>query len=97
VFQAFSASRRALKNFTVPPARPGSLDATLAESAIPIFALDLRQAPAWFMKPHDSRQIGAVYPENDPYAHLANIVAPEAYDAILFIDQTTAARKNPGR
>jgi len=95
-FQAFSASRRTLKTFTVPPAPPGSLDATLASSGIPMFALDLRQAPAWFRKPRESRQIGAVYPENAPFAHLAKIVAPEAYDGILFIDQTTAARKNPG-
>ena len=31
-----------LKDFTVPPAPAGSLDATLAATGIPLFALDLR-------------------------------------------------------
>jgi erythromycin esterase len=85
-----------LKSFTVPPAPIGTLDATLAASEIPVFALGLRQAPAWFKEPRASRQIGAFYPEDNPYAFLGNIVAPEAFDAILFIETTTAARKNPG-
>ncbi len=96
-FQAIPQGGGALKNFTVPPAPPGSLDATLAASEIPLFALDLRQAPEWFKESRGSRQIGAIYSEDAPNAFVANLVAPEAFDAILFIDKTTAARKNPGR
>ena len=44
-FQAVSQTGRGLKNFTVPEAPAGSLDATLAASGIPLFALDLRSAP----------------------------------------------------
>jgi len=96
-FQAIPMGGGPLKDFTVPPAPAGSLDATLATTGIPAFAIDLRQAPEWFHQPHASRHIGSMYPNGEPYAFLENIVAPDAYDAILFIQQTTAAHKNPGR
>jgi erythromycin esterase-like protein len=96
-FQAIPQGGGALKNFTVPPAPAGSLDATLAAARLPLFALDLRAAPAWFRQTHGSRQIGAVYPEGESYALIADIVAPDAYDAVMFVESTTVARKNPGR
>jgi len=96
-FQAIPQGGGALKNFTVPPAPSGSLDATLAASRLPLFALDLRTAPEWFHQARGSRQIGAVYPNGEPYAFIGDIVAPEAYDAVLFVETTTVARKNPGR
>jgi erythromycin esterase len=98
-FQAVS-QQSGLKDFTVPPAPAGSLDATLAASGIPLLALDLRAAPKtgpvaeWFQTAHATRSIGAVYPENSPYAMMANQVAPEAFDVLLFVEKTTAARKN---
>ncbi len=96
-FQAVSQGGGGLKNFAVPPARPETMDGTLAAAGIPLFALDLRSAPAWFAQPRGSRQIGAVYPEGDPYAFVANIVPKDAFDALFFVETTTAARKNPGR
>jgi erythromycin esterase len=96
-FQAIPQGGGALKNFTVPPAPAGSLDATLAASEIPLFALDLRQAPEWFKESRGSRQIGAIYPEDAPYAFIANLAATEAFDAMLFIEKTTAAHKNAVR
>ena len=96
-FQAMAQGGGGLKNFTVPPAKAETLDGTLASAGIPLFALDLRSAPAWFDQPRGSRQIGAVYPEGEPYAFVANIVPKQAFDALLFVDTTTAARKNPGR
>ena len=96
-FQAIPLGGGALKNFTVPPAPAGSLDATLAAAGIPLLALDLRQAPDWFRAARGSRQIGAAYPDGEDYAFLGNIVPAEAYDAVLFVDRTTVARKNPGR
>jgi erythromycin esterase-like protein len=101
-FQARSQSTGELKNFTVPPAPAGSLDATLASTGIPRFALDLRQTPKtgavadWFNATHGTRSIGAVYPEDSPFAFLGNFKAPEAFDAILFVAETTFAHKNPG-
>jgi erythromycin esterase len=101
-FQAVS-QREGLKDFTVPPAPAGSLDATLAASGIPLFALDLRAAPKtgsvaeWLHAEHATRSIGAMYSEDTPYAFLANLVAPEAFDVLLFVEKTTAARKNGGK
>jgi erythromycin esterase-like protein len=96
-FQAIAIGGGQLKDFTVPPAPAGSLDATLSTPGIPAFAIDLRQSPEWFHEPHASRHIGAMYPDGEPYAFLENIIAPDAYDAILFIQQTTAARRNSAR
>jgi erythromycin esterase-like protein len=96
-FQAIAQNGGGLKNFTVPPARPDTLDGVLAASMLPLFALDLRNAPAWFNEPHGSRQIGAMYPDGDPYALVADIAAAKAFDVLLFVESTTPARKNPGR
>src|SRR5262249_19790262 len=67
-FQAKPQSGGALRDFTVPAAPADSLDATLAQARIPLFALDIRDAPSWFKEPHRSREIGALYPEGSPYA-----------------------------
>jgi erythromycin esterase len=96
-FQAIPQRGGTLRNFTVPPAPPGSLDATLAATGLPLLALDLRAAPDWFRESRQSGQIDAVYPEDEPYAYLGSIVPVEAYDAMLFVEATTVARKNPGR
>src|SRR5262245_45897242 len=96
-FQAIPQGGGVLKNFTVPPAPPGSLDATLAAAGLPLFALDVREAPEWFHRAHGSRQIGAAYPEGAAYAFMSDIVPAEVYDAVLFVEATTVARKNPAR
>jgi erythromycin esterase-like protein len=96
-FQAIAQGGGGLKNMTVPPAQADTLDATLASAGIPLFAMDLRNAPSWFDQARGSRQIGAMYPEGAPYALVGNIVPREAFDAILFVDTTSVARKNPGR
>jgi erythromycin esterase-like protein len=96
-FQAIAQNAGGLKNFTVPPAQAGTLDAALGAAQIPVFALDLRQAPDWFRAARGMRQIGAMYPDSAPYAFVAQMVAPDAFDAILFIESTTVARRNPGR
>jgi len=87
-----------LRNFTVTAAPAGSLDATLAASGIPTFALDLRHVPAdssaaaWLKEPHKTRSIGAVYSEASNYFYE---LSPQAnFDAILFVNHTTAALPN---
>lgn len=100
-FQAISPGK-GLQNFTVSPAPPGSLDATLAAAGVPLFALDLRTAPksgpvaAWLSEPHKTRGIGAVYAEDSPRGYMSDLKALDNFDAILFVEKTTAARKNPG-
>jgi erythromycin esterase len=99
-FQARSQATRILKDFTVPPAPAGSLDATLSAAKIPLFALDLRQAPpsgpvaAWLAEAHKTRSIGALYPEDQPYAFMADLKLPQSFDVVLFVEKPTAARKN---
>jgi hypothetical protein len=101
-FQARSGSTGELKQFTVPPAPAASLDATLASAGLPRFALDLHEIPKsgpvadWFNAAHQTRSIGAVYPENSPFAYLASFKAPEAFDAILFIADSNRAVPNGG-
>ena len=98
-FQAVSQGGKGLKDFTVPPAPAGSLDTTLASAGIPLFALDLHRAQgpaaAWLAEGHDSRNIGALYPEDQPFALMYPLKASEAYDALFFVEKTSAARKNP--
>jgi erythromycin esterase-like protein len=99
-FQAISQEKKMLKDFSVPPAPAGSLDATLAAAGIPILALDLRQAPHtgpvadWLGEAHKTRSIGAIYPEDQPFAFLFPQKAQGAFDVILFLDKVTPARKN---
>jgi erythromycin esterase-like protein len=96
-FQAVPQNGGALKDFTVSPLAGDSLDATLATASIPVFAIDLRGAPDWFKTPRRSREIGAVYPDGVPEAFAMSVIAPDAFDAMLFVESTTAAKKNPAR
>ena len=97
-FQAMSSNGRR-ENFTVRPAPAGSLDATLAASGIPLFALDLR-APAsrpvaeWLGAKHPTRNIFAGFSENVPGSNMFDQVVTERYDGLLFVEKTTAARPN---
>lgn len=98
-FQAVERDK-GLHDFTVAPAPAGSLDATLAATGIPLFAIDLRKIPkagaveTWFSQPHRSRNIGALFADDMDKQFLVDITAPRSFDALLFVERTTAARKN---
>ena len=83
------------------PAPAGSLDATLAATGIPVFALDLRDAPksglvaAWLGEAHKTRSIGSMYSQDSAAQYMVDLNAPQGFDAILFVEKTTAARKIP--
>ena len=96
-FQAIPQGGGTLKTFTVRPTSSASLDAILAAARLPLFALDLRTAPDWFHERRGSRQIGAIYPEGAPDAFIVDFVPADAFDAVLFVETTTVARKNPVR
>jgi erythromycin esterase len=91
-------SSAGLRSFNVDPAPDGSLDATLASAGLRIAAIDLRTLPKegeaakWFREPRVTRSIGAVYGERFAANYLAKQVTPQIYDAILFVEKTTAAR-----
>jgi erythromycin esterase len=99
-FQAVEPGK-ALRDFTVPPAPEGSLDAMLAAAGIPLLAIDLRLVPPsgrvgdWLRAARRTRSIGALFQEGPPDAYMMNLNAPQSFDALLFVDKTTAARKNP--
>jgi len=99
-FQAVERGK-GLHDFTISPAPAGSLDATLAATGIPLLALDLRKIPkgspaeTWFSQPHKSRNIGAMYATDMDNQFLIDMKAPDSFDVLLFVEKTTAARKNP--
>ncbi len=98
-FQALQRGK-GLRQFTVGPAIPGSLDAALAAAGIPLFAVDLRAAPSsgavaeWLNTPQPMRSIGAIYSDSAPEAYFG-LVSPHSFDVILFVKYTTAAHENP--
>jgi erythromycin esterase len=91
-------SVRGLRSFEVGPAPEGSLDATLAAAGLQSAAVDLRALPKegpvakWFAEPKATRSIGAGYADQLATNFLAAEVAPKIYDALLFVEKTTAAR-----
>ena len=91
-FQAIGGRGGGLQNFTVAPAPAGSFDALLATAGIPLFALDMRNAPPSLREPRQSRQIGAVFSNETEANFFARVSAPSIFDAILFVENTTAAR-----
>ena len=91
-FQAIGARGGGLQNFTVAPAPAGSFDALLSTAGIPLFALDMRNAPPSLRETRQTRQIGAVFSNETEANFLARVSAPSIFDAILFVENTTAAR-----
>ncbi len=95
-----SSSNNRLHDFTVGPAPDGTLDHALAGTGIPIFVLDLRRIPTegpvaqWFAQPRRSRSIGAGYSDTLAPNLWSDTPAPQAFDALLFVETTTAARPN---
>ena len=96
-FQAVGARGGGLQNFTVAPAPTGSFDALLGTAGIPLFALDMRNAPPWLREERPTRQTGAVFANEMEANYLTRVSAPAIFDAILFVDSTTAARPNVRR
>jgi erythromycin esterase-like protein len=98
-FQAVEPGKN-LHDFTIGPAPTDGFDGMLASTSIPLFALDLRQLPKtgpaadWFNQAHPARGIGAVYSESAAANYFRPLVAPQTFNVILYVDKTTAARKN---
>jgi erythromycin esterase len=102
-FQAmsrFGGAGPSLKPFTVGPSSEGSLEQALALAGPRIAALDLRRLPKsgevadWFSLRHPSRTIGALFVDSMEARYYRPVVPAAHFDAILFVDSTTAARSN---
>jgi erythromycin esterase len=102
-FQAVSALGLGhwLQDFVVGPSPPDTLDSALAETGLPLFAIDLRSASTqdavhrWLEIAHRMRTIGAVYNELLPSSTYLPEIIPGTFDVIFFVKRTTPARKNP--
>ena len=91
-----------LQQHTVGPADAGSFDSMLASAHVPVFALDLRQPStgaiaSWLDGAQSTRWIGAVFNSSTPQMYMASITPRRTFDAVLFVDSTTAARGLPMR
>jgi erythromycin esterase-like protein len=96
-FQAIGARGGGLQNFTVASAPTGSFDALLGAAGIPLFALDVRNAPPSLRETRLTRQIGAMFANETEENYVMRVSAPAIFDAILFVENTTAARPNVRR
>jgi erythromycin esterase len=82
-----------MKEMSVPPARPGSIEETLhlekLENQLLIFDPSDLKNPFSDVKPH--RAIGVVYhPERERFGNYVPTVLNARYDAFLYLDQTRA-------
>jgi erythromycin esterase len=80
----------------VGPEAPGGLGATFAQLGLPHAAFDLRAAPrgavaSWFAAPHRFRDIGALFTSDEHMDEVTRLST--CFDAVLFIDRTSAARR----
>lgn len=91
-----------LREFTVGPARDGTLAALLREAVQGDFLVDFRSVPAsgpvssWLAEPHPMASIGAGF--SDSYAASrwrAPLAVTEHFDGLVFLHETTRARPNP--
>lgn len=104
-FRAYDLRSKRRAEFTVGPSLNGSLDAVLASVGPRIFAVDLRPMPGfgrasrWLAVPRSMRSIGASFTcEGEErlvgrFKHQA--VLDAHYDALVFIDNTSATRPLP--
>jgi erythromycin esterase len=103
-FQARAYPRGELTDYSVTAAAPDSFDSVLAQAGLPLFALDLTNAPrdgtaaAWLASEMPMRTIGGIYgfpSDNKLGVTYTDTITPrEHFDAVVFVAETTAARRN---
>lgn len=96
-FRAVSSKKGDIHEFKVGPAPVGSLNATIAAAGLRIAAVPLRRLPIagpvaeWFNTEMMTHDIG-VYDEQNEANNFVTLPAPRMFDALLFIQKTSAAR-----
>lgn len=84
-----------MERMPVPPARPGSLEASLQEAGVgrSLFVFPAAGKPDWLRDTRDHRAIGVVYhPHLERYGNYVPTVLGQRYDAFCFFDDTSALR-----
>lgn len=94
-FQAVD-QKKGLIVHNAAPLDDRSFDHALATSAPPLFVLDLRPSRGatrqWLDSPLPMRSVGAVYDDANPKSYVSRIHPLRGFDAIFFINETTAAK-----
>jgi erythromycin esterase len=80
----------------ISAAKPNSADELLSATGLPLFALDLRTLPVssplggWIAQPQLLRNFGWFYDLDNPWAAYQSILLPKAFDALIFIKESSA-------
>jgi erythromycin esterase len=81
----------------VPRSNSNRAEALLRAAGLPRFILDLHAVPAasplgtWLAGPQTLRAIGGAYTSEDDLTAYGTSVLPEAFDALVFIEESTAS------
>ncbi len=95
-------SEKGTHSFTADPAPDNSLDATLASAGLDIAAINFKNLPKdgpvakWFSEEQLTRSIGLPYKEEYAASYFYKQFVTQIYDAMFFVEKTTAARLNKG-
>ncbi|HVS01034.1 MAG TPA: erythromycin esterase family protein, partial [Thermoanaerobaculia bacterium] len=98
-FQAIDQAGYGLKELTIGPPSAGTLENTFERAGLPLCLLDLRRLPPsgavaeWFGRPQVMREIGSTFSSEADMA--TEVVLPDQYEAVIYIETTTRARPNP--
>jgi erythromycin esterase len=101
VFRAFGGDQE-FQDYAVHPAQDGTLEATLAAAHLPVALIPFHKLPTegpameWFNSELPARQISSYSEADEASGHLPKVRAASAYDAMFFIDRTSAAHPLPG-
>jgi erythromycin esterase len=102
-FQALTYPSGELRSQVVGPAPDGYVDAVLAQTGIPLLALDLRHVPdngpvaSWMASKPKQRLIGAAFgPDIEHNGDMAGDPR-DNFDVLVFVESTTAARRQKSR
>jgi erythromycin esterase len=82
-----------LRCISVPPARPGSWEDVLHQSATGdcLLLFDRQETSRMMLEPRGHRAIGVVYrPQYEAYGNYVPTVLPRRYDAFAFVEETRA-------
>lgn len=95
-------SEKGVHPFTILPFPDVTLDAMLAKAGLKVAAVDLHALPKdgpvarWFLEGQLTHNIGSIFLSEIYSYGIAERVVPKIYDALLFVEKTTAARLNEG-
>jgi erythromycin esterase len=82
----------------IPPAKADSPEALLRATGVSRAILDLRTVPAtgtlgaWLAELQPTRSVGWGFDPQAASAHYQSFVLPQAFDALIFLEETTAVR-----